>query len=123
MVSIRHVEIELHIRARRPKRTECARSSRIRVGEVAACKGDVRIHVLVGAAAHPRGWFDIATVPFVDLFGVERVVETTSQNIVVVSAMVGGSFKKVLASRTRTTQDDCVKAGFRVSHRQDETGE
>ena len=56
MVSVRHVENGLHIRVRRPKGTERARGGRVRVGEVAACKGDVRVHV--GAAAHPRGWLD-----------------------------------------------------------------
>ena len=56
MVSIRHVELELQVRVRRLIGTERARGGRVRVGEVAACKGDVRVHV--GAAAHPRGWLD-----------------------------------------------------------------
>ena len=56
MMSIRHVEVELHIRVRRPKGTECARSGRIRIGEVATCKSDVGVHV--GAATHSRRWVD-----------------------------------------------------------------
>jgi hypothetical protein len=55
-VSIRDVEIDLQIFVRRPKGTERARGGRVRVSEVAACKGDVWVHV--GAAGHPRGWFD-----------------------------------------------------------------
>ena len=56
MVSIRHVEPELHIRVRRPKGAERARGGRVRIGEVATCKGDVRVHVRT--AAHARGRFD-----------------------------------------------------------------
>ena len=55
MVSIRHVEIELHIRVSRPKGTKCASGGRGRVREIAPCKGDVTVHVR--AAVHPRGWF------------------------------------------------------------------
>ena len=56
MMSVRHVEPELDVRIRRPKRTERARSCRARVNEVSACKSDVRVHV--GAAAEPHGWLD-----------------------------------------------------------------
>jgi hypothetical protein len=55
-VAIRHVEIELQIRVRRPKGTKLARGGRVRVREVAPCKGDVRVHV--SAAVHAWGWFD-----------------------------------------------------------------
>ena len=55
-MSIRHVELELHIRVRRLKGTERTRGGRVRVGEVAPCKVDIRVHVR--AAAHPQGWFD-----------------------------------------------------------------
>ena len=56
MMSIRHVEIELQIRVRRPKGTERTCGGRVRVREVAPCKGDIWVHV--HAAADPRGWFD-----------------------------------------------------------------
>ena len=56
MVSIRHVELDLHIRVRRLKGTVCTSGGRVRVGEVPPCKGDVRVQVR--AAAQPRGWFD-----------------------------------------------------------------
>ena len=39
-----------------------------------------------------RAVYHITSVPFVDLFGDERVVENISHNIIVVSAMVGESF-------------------------------
>ena len=51
---VRHVN-ELHIRVRRCKGTERARGGRVRVGEVAACKSDVGVHV--SAAGHLRGRF------------------------------------------------------------------
>ena len=41
------------------------------------------MNVILGAV------YDIATVPFLDLFRDKRVVEDITQNIVVVSAMVG----------------------------------
>ena len=54
IMSIRHAENEFHIRVRRPKGTECTRSGRVRIGEVATCKSDVGVHV--GATTHPRRW-------------------------------------------------------------------
>lgn len=59
--------------------------------------------------------YDITTVPFVDIFRGQRVVENISLNVVVLSAMVGERFQKGAASRTRTTEDNCVS--FRVSAR------
>ena len=53
--------------------------------------------------------YDIATIPFLDLFRGERVVENISLNIIVVSAVVGERFKKGTASGTGTAQDDCNK--------------
>lgn len=58
--------------------------------------------------------YDITTVSFFNFFGGERVVEDITKNIVVVSAVVGKRFQKGTASRTRTTQDNCVKGNFRA---------
>ena len=65
------------------------------------------VDVFLGAVYH------ITSVPFFDLFGDERVVENISHNIIVFPAMVGESFQKCTASKTRTTQDDYVKGWFR----------
>ena len=56
MVSIRNVELDLHICVRRLKGAVRTSGGRVRVREVAPCKGDVWAHVR--AAAQPRGWFE-----------------------------------------------------------------
>ena len=61
------------------------------------------VDVILGAV------YDITTVPFLDFFGGERVVENISLNIIVISAMVGEHFEKGTASGTWATQNNCFK--------------
>ena len=61
------------------------------------------VDVILGAV------YDIATIPFLDFFRGERVVENIALNILVVSAVVGECFQKCTASGTGTAQGDCIK--------------